>query len=158
MMFFNVRCLIIYCVPIGAAANLSWDANTVLTCGKTNRTVSNGQSFIFLSSNNASHSHPDAASTIGRSSTCDSTQNPGRGREDPATGFWTGEAAAKAYFTRRAPSLSSHCLSHSTHERDASRPAMSPLSRPARRRRSGSGQGGYPSSPGTGNMDKLMRR
>jgi hypothetical protein len=79
MMFLSVRCLIIYCVPVGAAANSSWDANTVLTCGKTNRTVQSGQSFIFLSSTNAIHSHPDAASTTDNSSTCESTQNPAPG-------------------------------------------------------------------------------
>src|SRR5580698_2019623 len=62
MIFLSVRCLIIYWVPVGAAANSSWDANTVLTCGKTNRTVQSGEAFIFLSSINAIHSHPDAAS------------------------------------------------------------------------------------------------
>jgi hypothetical protein len=49
MMFLSVRCLIIYWVPVGAAANSSQDANTVLTCRKTDHTEPFGQSFIFLS-------------------------------------------------------------------------------------------------------------
>src|SRR5215469_8580440 len=118
MMFLSVRCLIIYWVPVGAAANSSWDANTVLTCGKTNRTVQSGQSFIFLSSSNAIHSHPDAASTTDISSTCDTTQNPAPGTGRSGNGILDRQGGKSTPHCQSCAILKPHCLSHSTHQHD----------------------------------------